>query len=261
MKITVLAENTSRNDLPTEHGLSLYIEEDGKKLLFDTGQSDLFAKNAQILGKDLEAVDLAVISHGHYDHGGGLKTFLSINKTAPVYISRYAFEPHYNGERYIGLDTSLENSDRLVFTDGETQLAEGMTLYSAPDMETADDRGGLNMLSGGALVPDDFRHEQYLLIEENGRRILISGCSHRGIINISRYFRPDVLIGGFHLHKRALDDGLTAIGRTLAGFGIKYYTCHCTGTAQFDHIRPVLGNAEYISTGDSIVLQLKSMKL
>ena len=142
---------------------------------------------------------------------------------------------------------------RAFFMAEENHLA-GMTLYSAPDMETADDRGGLNMLSDGVLVPDDFRHEQYLLIEENGRRILLSGCSHRGIINISRYFGPDVLIGGFHLHKHALDDGLVSIARKLADSGIKYYTCHCTGCEQFEYIRPVLGAAEYISTGDSMVI-------
>ena len=84
MKVTVLSENTSACGLPSEHGLSLYVETNGRKLLFDTGQGDLFARNAEVLGVDLSAVGLAVISHGHYDHGGGLKTFLSLNDSAPV---------------------------------------------------------------------------------------------------------------------------------------------------------------------------------
>ena len=117
MKITVLAENTAvSNDFGAEHGLSLLIESDGKKILFDMGQTDLFASNASLLGINLSDVDIAVLSHGHYDHGGGLKKFLEANTKAPVYINKHAFEPHYNGaEKYIGLDTSLSRNPRLIY--------------------------------------------------------------------------------------------------------------------------------------------------
>jgi len=101
MKITALVENTSCDpDLGAEHGLSLYIETRRQKILFDMGQTDLFVSNAERLGINLSEVDLAVLSHGHYDHGGGLRRFLEINKRATVYLSRYAFEAHYNGTRY-----------------------------------------------------------------------------------------------------------------------------------------------------------------
>ena len=129
MKITALTENTSRKGLPYEHGLSLYIETEKHNILFDTGQTELFAKNAEMLGIDLGKVDIAVLSHGHYDHGGGLKRFLELNKTAPVYMSKFAFEPHYNGaQKYIGLDLSLRGSGRIVFTDGVTKNADGLTI-------------------------------------------------------------------------------------------------------------------------------------
>ena len=103
MKITALLENTASDCcMLTEHGLSLYIEAQGKKILFDMGQTDLFYKNALTLGIDLAEVDIAILSHGHYDHGGGLEKFLEINKKAPIYVSSRAFEPHYNGkEKYI----------------------------------------------------------------------------------------------------------------------------------------------------------------
>ena len=111
MKITSLIENTSQRGLPVEHGLSLYIESGGKHILFDMGQSALFAENAERLGVSIRDVDVAVISHGHYDHGGGLQTFLSLNEKAKVYIHQKAFEPHYSlrdtGLRYIGLKQEL----------------------------------------------------------------------------------------------------------------------------------------------------------
>ena len=87
MIIKVLAENNAVSDeFDTEHGLSLYIETGGKKILFDTGETDVFVKNARRLGVDLADVDMAVVSHGHCDHGGGLNTFYKENAKAPVYL-------------------------------------------------------------------------------------------------------------------------------------------------------------------------------
>ena len=254
MKITALTENTAACGLPVEHGLSLFIEQDGRALLFDMGQTDLFAQNAARLGVDLAAVDIAVLSHGHYDHGGGLRRFLELNQKAPVYISRHAFEPHFNGERYIGLDVSLRDSDRLIFTDGVTKIADGITLYSCSDREKVLDLGsfGLNMKQDGKLVPDDFRHEHYLLLEENGMRVLISGCSHRGIINIMEWFKPDVLIGGFHFNKLPLDGALRSYAETLASYDTDYYTCHCTGVEQFEYMKRFMPRLNYLSTGGRV---------
>ena len=254
MKITALTENTAACGLPVEHGLSLFIEQDGRALLFDMGQTDLFAQNAARLGVDLAAVDIAVLSHGHYDHGGGLRRFLELNQKAPVYLSRHAFEPHFNGERYIGLDVSLRDSDRLIFTDGVTKIADGITLYSCSDREKVLDLGsfGLNMKQDGKLVPDDFRHEHYLLLEENGMRVLISGCSHRGIINIMEWFKPDVLIGGFHFNKLPLDGALRSYAETLASYDTDYYTCHCTGVEQFEYMKRFMPRLNYLSTGGRV---------
>ena len=254
MKITALTENTAACGIPVEHGLSLFIEQDGRALLFDMGQTDLFAQNAARLGVDLAAVDIAVLSHGHYDHGGGLRRFLELNQKAPVYISRHAFEPHFNGERYIGLDVSLRDSDRLIFTDGVTKIADGITLYSCSDREKVLDLGsfGLNMKQDGKLVPDDFRHEHYLLLEENGKRVLISGCSHRGIINIMEWFKPDVLIGGFHFNKLPLDGALRSYAETLASYDTDYYTCHCTGVEQFEYMKRFMPRLNYLSTGGRV---------
>lgn len=96
MQITVLAENTATDErFGKEHGLSLYIQTSCQNILFDMGQTELFLENARKLNIDLGEVDVAVLSHGHYDHGGGLSAFMEINGKAKVYVSRYAFEPHY----------------------------------------------------------------------------------------------------------------------------------------------------------------------
>ena len=260
MKITVLTENTSpRPELLAEHGLSLYIELGDTHILFDAGQTAAFAANAERLGIDLNRVNLSILSHGHYDHGGGLAHFLSVNDHAPVYLSRHAFGSHWNGSaKYIGLDPSLAGSSRLIFTDDETRLSENMILYSCNDRPRPFDADpfGLNRLEGQLLLPEDFRHEQYLLIREGGRRICISGCSHKGIQNILAWFRPDVLIGGLHLSKvDPADPRLAAVARQLAENNTLCYTGHCTGQAQAAALRRILGSRlQTLTTGQVITL-------
>lgn len=239
MEITVLAENTCPNGtFGCEHGLSIYIKTKDTSVLFDMGQTDLFAKNAKKLGIDLASVDLAVLSHGHYDHGGGLETFLEINKKAPVYLNKYAFMPHRNGtDKYIGLDVSLKDNDRLIFTDTKYSICADMTLYPAvPDVTGRFTSAGFTFVEDGKLLPEDFRHEQYLEICENGKRVLFSGCSHRGITNIVKSFEPDVLVGGFHLSKVTSEKELAEYALYLDSFNTVYYTCHCTGLMQSEFL-------------------------
>lgn len=258
MKITVLTENTCKKEnLGCEHGLSLYIEAGGKKMLFDMGQSELFAENAEKTGIDLSDVDFAVVSHGHYDHGGGLEKFLEINKKAPVYVNRNAFGAHYNvTEKYIGLDLSLQNSDRLVFSDDFCKICHGFTLYSCNQNKKAYDLGsfGLTEKTDNGFVPDRFLHEQYLLIEEKGKKVLISGCSHKGILNIAEWFDADVIVGGFHFSKLPLDETLKSYAEILDGTGIRLYTCHCTGTEQYEFMKKYMSGLDYISVGDTVIL-------
>ncbi len=257
MKIICLAENTSAQEgIGAEHGLSLYIEFKKHKILFDTGQSDLFAQNAARLGVNLAGVDFAVLSHGHYDHGGGIAKFFEINKTAPLYISTKAFEPYYHGEdRYIGLDASLKGSDRLIFTDKGVEIDEGITLYThIGDRKYNMGSMGLTVKRGGEYIPDDFCHEQYLLLEEAGKRVLISGCSHRGIMDIVGFFAPHILIGGFHFSGLPTDDTLQGYAKALGSHGTDFYTCHCTGVEQFEFMKNYMDRLHYLSGGTEIIL-------
>lgn len=256
MRITSLAENTSvSTEILSEHGLSLFIETESTNILFDMGQTDIFLKNAEKLGIDLASVDIAVLSHGHYDHGGGISEFLSLNEKAPVYLNRHAFGKHYHGcEKYIGLDPSLEVCNRFIFTDDITHVSDGMTLYSCNNKEKPYDLGsfGLTVLRDGVFVPDEFLHEQYLMIEENGRRILISGCSHKGILNIAKWFSPDVLVGGFHFSGLPIDSTLEEYADILASYDTDFYTCHCTGVEQYEFMKKRMPRLRYLSGGQSI---------
>jgi 7,8-dihydropterin-6-yl-methyl-4-(beta-D-ribofuranosyl)aminobenzene 5'-phosphate synthase len=263
MIVKVLIEDTCQNPaLAPEHGLSLHIEANGRKILFDTGQSPAFLQNAEKMGVDLSLVDFAVLSHAHYDHGGGIAAFLSHNDRAKVYVSRYAFGDYLAGaDRYVGLDPLLKDHPRLLSVSEITRLADGISVYPAKGQTLVHPilSYGLTIRRNGALLPDDFRHEQYLEIVEAGKRVLVSGCSHRGIVNIARWFRPDVLVGGFHLFNLDPEgEGraeLDAVARELNETGAFYYTCHCTGVKQYEYLkRSLKDRLFYISSGQEITV-------
>lgn len=263
MKITVLCENTSDNAaLSAEHGLSLYIETDMHILLFDMGQTALFADNARALGKDLGRVDTAVLSHGHYDHAGGIKAFLAENSHAPLYLNENAFGNYYNGaEKYIGMDKSLADNSRLHLTGDELRIDKQLSLYSCNERARKHKTNpyGLCERKNCGFVPDSFLHEQYLLIEENGKRVLLSGCSHKGVLNILEWFKPDVFVGGFHFTKLdANGEGAEVLNQAaeeMLSYPTVYYTCHCTGVEQYEHLKNRMGErVSYLSTGKTIVI-------
>ena len=256
MRIVSLLENTAgRADVGAEHGLSLYIEACGRRILFDMGQTDLYVRNAERLGVRLEDVEIAILSHGHYDHGGGLAAFHSINMRASVYCDRRAFFPRFNAARKdIGLNIAFATSPRLIEAKKRTVIAPGLTILPSSIVPDPTDHGGLMSVECGKLVPDRFPDEQYLLIEEGGLRVLISGCSHRGVLAIAEAVRPDVMIGGFHLSKHPCDGALRQKAEALAALPTRYYTCHCTGEAQFAYMKQFMPNLSYRACGDILTL-------
>lgn len=245
--VTLIVNDTMDRCLKAEHGLSLYIETGEYKILFDVGQSTGFAENASKLGIDLENVDFAVLSHGHYDHGGGLQHFMQMNKKAIVYVSRHAFEPHYNSAgKFIGVDPAGLDMNRIQYVDDHLQIREGIELFSCNNRRpiVCADSYGQNMLENGRFLPDDYRHEQYLIINDMGNRICFSGCSHKGIQNIVHWFRPDFLIGGFHFMKiPATGEGKAILQNEASALlqgNTSYFTGHCTGKEQYAIIEEVL---------------------
>lgn len=259
MKVVTLLENEScRSDLAAAHGLSLYIETQKHKILFDTGPNDDYLSNAEKLGIDLKAVDIAILSHGHRDHGGGLKTFSALNPTADIYVHQDAFKEYYaekpDGLKYIGLDHSMDIT-RFIMTSGEEVIDEELMLLSdIPDLVGALASSHMQrQMTEDGLIQDTFTHEQSLLISAEGKVVLIAGCAHRGIVNILRsateklHRRPDMTFGGFHLFQLnqgspASEQLITQTGNALLQGKTIYYTGHCTGDYAYEKLKSVLGN-------------------
>ena len=274
MIINALVENTSLcTDIQSEHGLSLYIQTGKTKMLFDVGASDLFFKNAEKMNIDISNIDYLVISHGHYDHGGGLRVFLENNKKAKVFINEFAFDGHFSMRdnkhfHYIGLDESLKNNEQIIFTKDSFKIDEKIELFSNIEQNLPIPKSNLNlfMKKDNNFVNDDFSHEQVLMIREDGKTTIITGCAHNGIVNIIEHFHklkgymPDVVIGGFHLY--SLSSNLSEsnwsideIGKYLLTTGAKYYTCHCTGMDAYKRLKGVMGEKiEYLSAGSGIII-------
>lgn len=270
MRITSLVENTSQGGLPVEHGLSLHILlEDGRQILFDMGQRRLFLDNATRLGIDIGDVDMAVISHGHYDHGGGLRAFLSVNRKAKVYVSSHAFEPHYSlrqeGLRYIGIDKELRNGERLVACEGVTALDSGVLLFGGVKGNSLKPVGNRLLFGPSPDENDDFRHEQSLVIKEGDHVVLLAGCAHAGIVNIMEEGMRAIgmpfthVLSGMHLVKSGLPEEeerrfIHGLAARLASYpGCRYVTMHCTGMRQYEILREEMGDAiGYLSCGNTL---------
>lgn len=273
MRIINLVENTEGPaHLPVQHGLSFYIETPRHKILVDTGASDLFAQNAEALGVDLTLVDTVVLSHGHYDHGGGLKAFLELNHTAAVYMQESAFGDYYSRRdpqsepHYIGIDSAIKDSPQLKLLKGNHRIDEELFIFSnIPDVTPVPSTNRtILMKKDGDYVRDSFTHEQCLVICSEGRTVLFSGCAHHGIINMVEEFRslyccdPDLVISGFHLLRKQGYSGedyteMKDIARALSGYNTLFYTCHCTGEEPYKVMKEIMGNKlSYIHCGDEL---------
>ncbi len=273
MIIKTLAENVPLcEEFGSEHGLSLYIETSNARILFDTGASNLFLENAKKLGVNIADIDYLVISHGHYDHGGGLKAFMEVNHTAEIFLHEQAFEKHYalrpNGKmEYIGLQEQLIGHKRIVSTSDRFFISKGLQVFSGIKQLSVPPASNLGLLKEeeGTPVQDTFAHEQNLIIEEGELSLLITGCAHNGIVNILEHYKqikgqlPKIVIGGFHLSSRLgsklADKVLDQIAEYLLSTKAKYYTCHCTGMEAFTYLKQIMGdNIEYLPSGSQIII-------
>lgn len=254
MYIAVLMEDTCGNpQCEYEHGLSLYIETKQHKILMDTGASDKTWGNARQLGADLSEVDTVVLSHGHYDHSGGLLTLRQINQDAVIYMQRTALADYYHGERYIGIDKEIGQMPKVQMLFGDRKIDEELSLFTGITERRfwPQSNLGLSMRVDGADIQDEFAHEQCLVIRGE-KNLLISGCAHNGILNILDRYReiyggsPDIVISGFHMMKKTdyTEEEKSVIRQTAVELKVKdtvFYTGHCTGQKAIDLMKPILG--------------------
>jgi len=269
IRITTLIENSrleDRPDLVAEHGVSLHVQFDDTSLIFDTGASGAFADNAVRLGVDLGEVHLGAISHHHYDHGGGLERFFRENHHAPVYLGRTDLGVCHARvlgllHRHIGFDRRLldDHPDRFIPVEGTRELVPGvfaLTHIPTPHPVPPGNRV-MYLKQGDTFVPDDFDHELLLVIRRDDGLVVITGCSHRGILNIVEAVvarfpaeRIRALIGGFHLMglpspttQGGSRADLEQLARDLGQHPIdRAYTGHCTGDEAYEVLHSILGD-------------------
>lgn len=281
MKLTTLIENTKLDNPPGligEHGLSIHVNRNNQKILFDTGTTNNFLHNAKLLGVDIKDVDIAILSHGHLDHGGGLLKFLEENDKAKVYMKKTADKDYYLKIlfliRHIGLNRKIFDShlDRIVFIDEFAEISKDFFLLTDIKESFPKPKGNkyLYKMENNSLINDDFAHELIMVIKENNSLIVFTGCSHNGILNMIDTVRsrfPDIpiksVLGGFHMvgipklnTMAGSANEIENVGKELMKFNIeKTYTGHCTGKKAFNILKKIMGDKlEYFATGSIINL-------
>jgi 7,8-dihydropterin-6-yl-methyl-4-(beta-D-ribofuranosyl)aminobenzene 5'-phosphate synthase len=245
--VRILVDNRVGEGLTAEHGLALWIETDGRHILFDTGQGTALEPNARALGIDLGQTDVLVLSHGHYDHTGGVPAVLGRARHTDVYAHPGIVHPRYSireglarpihmpREAMAAIDSV--SAEHLHWVQESTRLSDRIGLSGPIPRETRfEDTGGpfyLDPEGGRAdLIDDDLA----LWVRTDSGVIVCVGCSHAGLVNtlnhverLSRGLPIRAVIGGFHLlnaSRERLEQTSTALRRLKPE---RVIPCHCTG--------------------------------
>jgi len=246
-RITVLVDNTAGGrGLLAEHGLSFWIAHGNKSILFDTGQSHVLMVNARRLGVRLEQVDATVLSHGHYDHTGGLGKVLQHAHTTTVYAHPAVFEPKFargpEGTAYdIGLPTLNDRAVRdmadLVWVEKPVEINGSLRLTGPiPRTNGFEDTGGPFFRDKACTKPDRLTDDQAAFIETKAGTVVVLGCAHAGVINTLQYVQTltgnqpiHTVIGGMHL-VNASPERMDKTVAELRRLNVQHLLpCHCTG--------------------------------
>lgn len=256
LQITVLADNSVA--VPTllgEHGLSMLIEADGRRILFDTGQGRVLRENADALGISLSGLDAVVLSHGHFDHTGGLGTLPGENPPAAIFLHPAALEPKYAKSagpphRAIGIPEVSRRSlaavrERIVWTRSATEVARG--IWCTGEIPRVPENAPCEpafFLDGECRNPDPLADDQALFIETRNGLVVIAGCAHAGLVNtldrvsaLTGQSECFALAGGLHL-LQAADPQLEAAGNAVGRRNLRVLApCHCTGFGAHAYLR------------------------
>lgn len=260
VKIRILVDNLVNEGLAAEHGLSFWLEVDDKRILFDTGQGGILKNNADILGIDLRKTDMLVLSHGHYDHTGGIPYVLQLACDVDIYGHPGIVQPRYsisNGtakaihmprESMVAIDKL--SSQRLHWVRKPTFLTDKIGITGPIPRETSfEDAGGPFYLNPQADIDDFIDDDLALWVRGDEGLIVCVGCAHAGLINTLNYIRYlnhglriRAVIGGFHLlnaNSQRMEKTVEALQRLKVETVIP---CHCTGEAAVVLLREGLGD-------------------
>lgn len=258
--ITILVDNHAKSGLVAEHGLSFWIEADGKKIIFDTGGSPAWHHNAKTLGIDGDAADILVLSHGHCDHTGGIPAILRNGHTPHVFahpgvvVPRYSLRDatanaiHMPRESMRALDKVEPEQMHWVY--GPVPLTEKIRLTGpVPRKTDFEDTGGPFYLDPHGKRPDFIEDDLSLWVETDRGLILCTGCCHAGLVNTIhavQRLNPGVpilaVIGGLHL----VTAGINRLNQTVDALRKSHVQrlipLHCTGDMAIDFLIDRLGN-------------------
>lgn len=247
--LKILVDNLAAPGLLAEHGFSLWIETDGKKILFDTGQGKALPHNAELLKVDLAATDLLILSHGHYDHTGGLPSVLHPPYRLHVYCHGGAFLPRYSIVDGVAKPVkmipkamiSMNNlpEEKMHWVAKPLKISENIGLTGEiPRNNDFENTGGAFYFDQDGKRTDSIRDDMACWIKSRKGLVICIGCCHAGTINTLEYIREltgeskiHTLIGGLHLlnaEQARLERTVTELQR----FAIEQIIpCHCTGDA------------------------------
>lgn len=256
-KLTVIVDNIPDGDIKGEWGLSILVQYRDKQILADVGASELFADNMKKLGFSVADVDYATLSHAHYDHANGMPRFFEENAKAKFYLRDGAGENCYFKKfifsRYIGIPRNVlsEYADRIVYASGDYQIIDGVYLipHKTEGLEKIGKREMMYRKTPQGWRPDNFSHEQSLVLDTDKGLVIINCCSHGGAVNIINEVKktfPDKqvygLIGGFHLFNKP-EREVRHVAKEIKSTGIEFVcTGHCTKDRAFNIMKEELGD-------------------
>lgn len=273
MKVVVLADsNQATKNMRKRNSTSFYIETGKQKILFDLGSNNAFATNGKKLSVDISGIHAVVLSCGYADLGGGLKDFFNQNDTASVYVQQDAFIPHYVSKMgvkfHCGLDKALEDNPRIVKTNNLFFMDDSMQIIS----NLAGVRFSLSgspkyfAKENGINNEDSFKHEQYLLIQEDGKNILFAGSTYMGISNVIykvesiTNVKIDAVFAGFAMLDEAIkrDENAQQLNEIMKEWkekGYHFYTSRLAGKEVVNELEENLKDqVTYFSQGEEILI-------